>query len=349
MLFSFLIGVYTLANSDLLGLFNMDLSGKCMFEYLSLYTFTIPFTVYFSDWTMEKGFPKALRLFFNIWIVAELFFVALVCLLHFTNVAHMPEFVTSSHVFMLVTMALIIVLTVTRMKVNHRIDKGLAVGFALAIGVAAVELVRYNVEKFITGFKDNKYSSSIGIAALIVVITLFVDFMSKIAGNLRKEAEARAFEKMAYMDELTGVLNRRGIEEPMNALKSAKKLYAIISIDMNLLKMMNDTYGHATGDRALSLLAKKLCEAFPEPCSVARVGGDEFVVAIPNTTKEWVEKHRDMFEDKLSEYNMRGENVTLSAACGIAYSDEADAPEKVFGIADDRMYRSKKESKMGRE
>ena len=348
MLFAFLIGVYTLANSDLLIVFNLDMAQKCLFEYMSLYTFAIPFTVYFSDWIMEKGFPQRLKLFFNIWVIVEFSFAVVVFLLHFTNTLHMPHFVGYCHICMIVTLTLIIHMTVVRRRVTKRLDRGLALGFAIAILVAAIELVRYNVEKYYTGFKNNRYSSSIAFAALIVVVTLFIDFMSKIAGNLRKEAEARAFEKMAYMDELTGILNRRGADEELNKLKGAKSPYALVSVDMNLLKMMNDTYGHATGDRALTLIARKLREAFPEPCVVARVGGDEFIAIVPNTSKDYVDVHEASFVNKMNEYNKKGGNVTLSAAYGTAYSDEADTPEKVLKLADDRMYMAKKESKLGR-
>ena len=348
MLFAFLIGVYTLANSDLLIVFNLDMAQKCLFEYMSLYTFVIPFTVYFSDWITEKGFPNRLKWFFNIWVIVEFLFAVVVFTLHFTNIVHMPHFVGYCHICMIVTLILIIHLTVVRRRVTKRLDKGLAFGFALAILVAAVELVRYNVEKYYTGFQNNRYSSSIAFAALIVVLTLFIDFMSKIAGNLRKEAEARAFEKMAYMDELTGILNRRGAEEELNKLKGARNPYALVSVDMNLLKMMNDTFGHATGDRALTLLARKLREAFPEPCVVARVGGDEFIAIVPDASKDYVDAHEAAFVNKMNEHNKKGGNVTLSAAYGAAYSDEADTPEKVLKIADDRMYLAKKESKLGR-
>ncbi|MBR6358758.1 MAG: diguanylate cyclase [Lachnospiraceae bacterium] len=51
----------------------------------------------------------------------------------------------------------------------------------------------------------------------------------------------------------------------------------------------------------------------------------------------------------MEEHNSRGDNVTLSAAYGVAYEDEAETPEKVFKIADDRMYQNKTESKMGRQ
>ncbi len=346
---AFLIGVYTLANSDLLIVFNLDMAQKCLFEYMSLYTFTIPFTVYFSDWITEKGFPNRLKWFFNIWVIIEFLFAAAAFALHFTNIAHMPRFVGYCHICMIVTLILIIHLTVVRRRVTKRLDKGLAFGFALAILVASIELVRYNVEKYYTGFNNNRYSSSIAFAALIVVLTLFIDFMSKIAGNLRKEAEARAFEKMAYMDELTGILNRRGAEEELNKLKGARHPYALVSVDMNLLKMMNDTFGHATGDRALTLLARKLREAFPEPCVVARVGGDEFIAIVPDASKDHVDAHEAAFVNKMNEHNKKGGNVTLSAAYGTAYSDEADTPEKVLKIADDRMYLAKKESKLGRD
>ncbi len=349
MLFAFQMGIYTLCNADLMTLFNMDVATKSLLEYTSFYLFPIPFTIYFADWITEKGFPKKINILYNVWVALEIIMVMVIFTLHFSGVVLLPGFVTIAHMGMAVTIMIIAAVIIIKIRITGDIDKGLIAGFSIALFCAVGELVRYNIGKFGIGFIGNKYKSTIGIASLVVVITLFADLMSKMTTTLYREAQTKAFEKMAYTDELTGILNRRGIEEPLADLKNARAPYALMSIDMNLLKMMNDNYGHATGDRALTLIAKKLKEAFPEPNYVARVGGDEFTVIAPNTSRDWVEKHVKIFLNKLEEHNAKGSNITLSVAYGVAYSTEDDSPEKVFVIADKRMYEMKKESKMGRQ
>ncbi len=348
MLFSFLMGVYTLCNSDLMELFNMDIASKSLLEYCSFYTFVIPFTIYFADWLRESGFPKVMKVIYNAWIFVEILFAVAAIALHYFNVVQLPAVLPVCHIIMALTLVVIGGVIVCRLHLTRKIDKGLMAGFIIALFISALELLRYNVEKFSIGFSNNKYQSTIGLAAMVVVMTLFADLMSKITTNLYREAQAKAFEKMAYTDELTGILNRRGIEEPMQDLRRSKSGYALISLDMNLLKYMNDTFGHATGDKALVLLAQKLKEAFPEPCSVARSGGDEFTVVVPEGNRLWVHRQEQIFLNSLKEYNARSEDVTLSVAYGIAYSDEASSPEDVFVLADMRMYDMKKESKMAR-
>jgi diguanylate cyclase (GGDEF)-like protein len=217
--------------------------------------------------------------------------------------------------------------------------------------VALYELVRYNLDKYLIGFANNKYDSTMGIAALIIVITLFVDFTNRITKNLYQAAQQKLLEQMAYMDELTGLANRRKCEEEMVALsENEHKNYAIVSMDMNLLKHINDTYGHESGDKALQDFAKVLKEAFPGDATVGRMGGDEFAAILPDTDRKTAEGYIDRMLQMMQEYNDHAAGVVrLSTAYGCACGSEADTPHGVYSKADERMYECKRRMKLAKQ
>lgn len=349
-LFSFLIGVYTLCNGDLITLFSTNLYVKVYLEYCTFFLFVIPVTVYFHDWVLQENYPKAVRMIYYIWLLFEIGFAGAVMLLQFFNIVHFPVFVSWEHVVMAGALLLIVLLSTVEYKRTHHLERGMTVGFILALIVAAFELIRYNFDKYISGFTDNKYNSTMGIAALILVIALFVDFSTKITQSIKIATEQELLESLAYSDGLTGLANRRACEDAMSDYASDKKSYALISMDMNYLKRMNDNFGHAAGDRALILFAEKLKKAFPDPCIVGRMGGDEFSVIIPNREEAWInEQIKQLLLDMEKTTTKEKDGIVLSAAYGIAFSHEALTPEEVYAIADKRMYECKRRSKIKRE
>jgi diguanylate cyclase (GGDEF)-like protein len=98
--------------------------------------------------------------------------------------------------------------------------------------------------------------------------------------------------KLVNYDQLTGILNRRYFETRLAELDEEKYLpLCILSADLNNLKTVNDTFGHAYGDRMLIVSAEHLKESAPDQSDVCRIGGDEFAVIIPNCTKQCVESY----------------------------------------------------------
>ena len=109
-------------------------------------------------------------------------------------------------------------------------------------------------------------------------------------------------------DPLTGVLNRRGFEETLNYLKSISKRYerplTLILVDMCDLKKTNNQLGHIKGDEKLKLLASTISENKREVDIVARVGGDEFAIILPETNKEKAKVAIERIQLKLKKYNI---------------------------------------------
>lgn len=99
----------------------------------------------------------------------------------------------------------------------------------------------------------------------------------------RLEASARAEKYRARRDDLTGLLNRRGLQDRIDKALSAGKIadWVLVQIDLDCFKDVNDTYGHAVGDRLLVQISRKLEALAPDDAVIARIGGDEFIVLFP--------------------------------------------------------------------
>ncbi|MCV3241972.1 diguanylate cyclase (GGDEF)-like protein [Mesorhizobium robiniae] len=103
------------------------------------------------------------------------------------------------------------------------------------------------------------------------------------ASRLRHEAErlAAEMEASSRQDHLTGLLNRRGLEHAIGRFEATAGLFVAMLIDLDGFKSVNDTYGHRTGDELLVMIARRIEEEAPEGSTLARIGGDEFVLFFP--------------------------------------------------------------------
>lgn len=349
-MFSFLVGCWTLCNMDLIEYFAPDLLVKTYMEYMTFYLLPLPFTYYFRDRLEEKGFPKWLKIYFKALITAEIAFAVLTYALQFFNIMHLPSFLAGAHILMVLALIFIVLINAWSRKNSKKGINSVVVGFAIAIILTAVELARFNINKYILGFSKNEYNSTTCFAVLIIVISLLVDYGKKISQTLYRLAQQQIFEQMAYMDELTGLANRRSCEEHLKELEKSSGNYCILSFDLNLLKKINDTYGHEKGDELIKRFADVLREVYSLYGLVARTGGDEFVAVLDNVSAEETEKLISDMLGLMEQKNKEDAVLKLSAAYGYAMSDEIQDsnPHTIYKVADDRMYECKKKSKLGR-
>jgi diguanylate cyclase (GGDEF)-like protein len=102
--------------------------------------------------------------------------------------------------------------------------------------------------------------------------------------NRRLQAAKRAAEEQAQTDALTGVRNRRALETELHRLIEEGLPFALMNIDLDFFKTVNDTLGHAAGDHVLRTVAQILSNEIRRSDIIARVGGDEFVLVLPDLT-----------------------------------------------------------------
>ncbi len=146
---------------------------------------------------------------------------------------------------------------------------------------------------------------------------------------------------LSYHDNLTDLYNRTFMEEEMKRLDSSRQLpISIIMIDVNGLKLFNDTYGHQKGDQLLTKTARILKDSTRNEDIVARWAGDEFVILLPKTGKEEADKIIKRIEKNCSQ--TKEDDILISLAVGAAVKEKAeDNITAVFELADKRMYKQK--------
>ncbi|MGC2165796.1 MAG: diguanylate cyclase, partial [Gallionella sp.] len=167
----------------------------------------------------------------------------------------------------------------------------------------------------------------------------------------KKELE-REIEYMAYHDVLTDLPNRVLFQDRMQQAitqsKRDKGKFALLFIDLDGFKHINDTHGHAAGDRLLQMAAERLRGCVREGDTVSRLSGDEFTVLLLDvTTREGLQRVTDMFLEKIGEpYDLGGFSENITASIGVSlYPEHATGAEKLMSYADQAMYLAKQSGK----
>lgn len=151
----------------------------------------------------------------------------------------------------------------------------------------------------------------------------------------------------AEQDSLTGLLNRRSFDQLKKVLENCSEPITLTVIDVDKFKLVNDKYGHETGDLLLKHVASLLKSSFRTGDYVIRFGGDEFVIILTGITEE----HLYIVEKKLSQINKSLQNPTndlppSSLSAGIAYSEKG-FPKDLFSKADQALYQAKSNGRCG--
>ncbi len=160
-----------------------------------------------------------------------------------------------------------------------------------------------------------------------------------------KQTEKR-LKYLSQRDSLTGLYNRSYFEEEMKKLETDITYLAasvgIIVCDVDGLKEINDTLGHKKGDELLGIAARMISEPFRQDDLVARIGGDEFVVLLPNSPVHAVERACQRIRQAVEKHNESSPELYLSISVGFAVSNRNERNMRdLFIEADDNMYREK--------
>jgi diguanylate cyclase (GGDEF)-like protein/PAS domain S-box-containing protein len=163
----------------------------------------------------------------------------------------------------------------------------------------------------------------------------------------RRQAEARVHH-MAYHDSLTGLPNRAllsdRLDRAMLAAQRTERKLAVMFIDLDRFKTINDSLGHMTGDQLLKEVASRLCRAVRASDTVARLGGDEFVVLVPGirTADEAAQVAEKIIEALSESFPLEGRNLHITPSIGISvYPDDGGDVETLMRNADGAMYHAK--------
>jgi diguanylate cyclase len=167
----------------------------------------------------------------------------------------------------------------------------------------------------------------------------------------RMRETQRRIEHLAHFDMVTGLPNRalladRLAQETARSLRSSRG-FALLFFDLDSFKTVNDTWGHAAGDLVLALVGERVRKCVRATDTVGRLGGDEFLAILPETTLEGAMGVADKLRESLREpYPLGKAEAKLSASVGVSlfpeHGGDSDALQRA---ADAALYRAKREGR----
>ena len=202
---------------------------------------------------------------------------------------------------------------------------------------------------------DGKTIGSIGLALFgepVVMeqekLVIFEQFATVAAIALKNAMAHQQARYQAFHDPLTGLPNRaylnNRLEEEMQKARCNDACGAVMFIDLDDLKTVNDSFGHACGDDLIKAAAAQICDAVGPDAFVARVGGDEFIVILPGESnlRQIAQIADGLVLAAQREYSVGGRDIHMSASLGVTlYPSDGDQAQEILKNADNAMYAAK--------
>lgn len=210
--------------------------------------------------------------------------------------------------------------------------------------ILLVSLILEVISFFIHAF--DSISTFFRIGVIIFFGMLAIDTFIYIRTNMRRRDETLLLEKLAYKDFLTGGFNRTAFEKDVQKYIDSQRSFRLILLDLNDLKYINDTYGHAQGDEAIRLVFKAMEVGFASGQNY-RIGGDEFAVIIDDVDTDRYQNCVQHFQDQLK---LKAQDFLypLKVAIGsdIYRAGDWDNYSRFYHHVDQKMYQNKTKTKI---
>ena len=202
------------------------------------------------------------------------------------------------------------------------------------------------------GFKITASDAIFGLAALVMIFNVYVVYQQTLIKRLRrqlaeKQGHSDLLRTLAMIDPLTGLYNRRFAEQRLAAevARSERKGHplTVLTLDLNDFKQVNDTHGHAAGDLVLQEFAARLNKVIRGSDLAVRLGGDEFLVLLPECTLQQLELVLGRLGSM--EVDWHGQRIPVTFSAGWKQYEIGERPEEMLERADQVLYDRKRASK----
>ncbi len=226
--------------------------------------------------------------------------------------------------------------------------RGLAVPMAgggllinLSFGIGVIEGVR---QHHLTDADFAATDLAVELLFLVEVKTAVMEELRSL--NLRLQGAKVAAEEQALTDTLTGLRNRRALDGVLAGLIGTEAPFGLMHLDLDFFKQVNDTLGHAAGDQVLREVATVLRAETRATDTVARVGGDEFVIVLPDQPEvaRLTQIARRIIDRLTQPIAYDGQSCRISGSIGVTVSTHYDHPDadRMLSDADAALYASKR-------
>ena len=342
-LFSICMGLWTMSYHNMFELFSVEIHTTSLIENVSILIAPLLILAYMNTYIKQLD-NKKITAIYKVLNITQFIVTIGIITLHAVNIAHISELITFHYTLFIIHICFFSYVLHSNDKYVKRQKIIYNVGIAIFLVSVVYDLIAY----IVTRYNGHKLLNIEGISVfgiITFICILLLDLYNDITLRKMEQQEKELLIKRAYTDELTQINNRRFCSEYMDKLlKDNNQEYSIISLDVNNLKQINDTYGHAKGDILIKSAANIISEAFNKTGIVGRMGGDEFIVILHTDKTDTINDLINSFKNILDEVNAKTKDLYVSIAYGYAtYSDVEDKNiESVYKLADERMYEHKK-------
>jgi diguanylate cyclase (GGDEF)-like protein len=314
-------------------------------EFASLFFCPIPLCLYMYESENGIRMKHALKL---IALGSSAFFI-FTTVMNYANIIHYCDTLIYCHLVIMINIIFMVIAAVRRQKNNEASGRNLLVGVVLMLIFSMLDLLRFNLVKFIERFYSIRIPSVAPLGVVLLVVFLVMSFYTATTEKIIDSRINEKLRRMAYVDPLTRLGNRAKCDEILNEIRMHPALdYAVVSFDLNNLKELNDRLGHSTGDKLLQTFASLLKEAFSGNAEVVRMGGDEFTAIGLEKNAADLESCIRVLEKLIAKHNQSpGKEFTISVSYGTAESTSENRmkPGETISRADEKMYEMKREIK----
>lgn len=322
------------------GFFQFFMENKALSYLITHSTFMlmpVPFLLY-----MTELFPRHAKRYITL-ACGFCGYYLLRILLYVTNIADLSDGVSITHLLIVAGVFYAIILNLK--NGDSRISKGAVAGlFAFFVFVLLAIFDFYAASHL--PLENLNYTAVMSLGIDVLLVSFYYTILKS-----RADIETRSlrFEHQAYTDAMTQVRNRAAFNEVMERLDAAAYPHlTLFMVDLNNLKLVNDTMGHPTGDKLICALVHYLKNSFQDLGKIYRYGGDEFVIIIEDTPIKRIQKAHERFNELIAKHSEEN-TFEISVAVGMASRQEPQNATmhvaELLHIADMAMYHIKARQK----
>lgn len=334
--FSIIMGIWSVSDNGITA-YLIDKRAACSFiSYAALAVVGFPLVMFVHCYLQaEDKYVHKIILAYNVIDIVAVFSLQLL------GIRDMKQTVILTHIAMLLA-CLYLPFSIIYMLCRHIINRRFWVTVCSFLAMCFPLAYSLYCYYFNAGSMDGYGNFSI----FIFIAIFTVDVTHTIMKDIDEGKKNAIYQELALMDMLTGCYNRNSYRNDTADWKSLNGVL-LLTCDLNNLKQCNDTLGHAFGDKYITDAAGMLKKIFSQHGKVYRIGGDEFCVIIPDSSKCDIEVLLASLTEEERIYNAASDVINMQIACGYSeYNAETDSDiEDIRNRADELMYANKKEIK----
>lgn len=333
-MFMLLTGVWIICDSQIIFIFSENVAGNTVASFSALLLFPMFLTMFVSE--MVEHRVKILDVLAVLYLFVYIFVIGS----YLCHTVSLDYSLVSEHILLVVSIVAVIAGGIWDVRTNHNTEmRRILYGFAGLAVCALIALTLFYISPT-TG-----YSIFYCIGLLIFMFFVIWAAYERIYRELGQNANMLAYQKLAYKDVMTDMGNRTAFMQAQETL-SKETSVGFVVMDINDLKHTNDVFGHQAGDMMIRSAAECISAVFAGSGSCYRIGGDEFVVILQNTTEE----HMILLLENLEEQLLKKQEELnqpwkLKVAYGYAVHRGENSLDELFKQADDSMYECKRRMK----